>query len=97
MYDIGAFPGVKLGGASEFVAEVIEVDDDGLRRLDSYEGYREDDPDNSLYLRVQLPDGCWIYEFNEPLYNKPVVPSGDWLEHVGSTRGRAAGLGDNGF
>jgi gamma-glutamylcyclotransferase (GGCT)/AIG2-like uncharacterized protein YtfP len=50
-----------------------------LARLDRYEDFRPDDPDASLFLRVEttatLPDGsrhrCWVY-----VYNRPVPGSG---------------------
>lgn len=95
MYDIGSFPGVRLGEIGRFAVEEIEVDDAGLARLDRYEGYRESDPDYSLYLRRQLPCGSFIYEYNESLTKCPVVECGDWLEYRGETFGRAAGLGHN--
>jgi gamma-glutamylcyclotransferase (GGCT)/AIG2-like uncharacterized protein YtfP len=78
MHNLGWFPGVKLGGNSKFVAEVLTVDDAELGRLDSYEGYREDDPEHSLYLRVQH-DGGWIYVYNSDMSDYPVIEGGDWL------------------
>lgn len=89
MYDLGSYPGVKLGGNSHFMCEVLEVDDNELAALDRYEGYYENEPESSLYLRVQH-DGGWIYEFNGPMMDYPFVEGGDWLVYRNQERGRAA-------
>lgn len=105
MYDLGWFPGVKVNWdavellksgfglpaeAPKFVAERIEVDDERLKQLDSYEGYYPDDPNGSLYIRKPYLDGH-IYEYNQQLSEShQVVTSGDWLKHTNSSRGRAA-------
>lgn len=87
MFDIGHFPAVILpteGGPVEdqqrlFAFECIEVDDNRLKRLDSYEGYSVNNPEDSLYLRVPFKDG-FIYVWNR---NRPPessrVECGDWL------------------
>jgi gamma-glutamylcyclotransferase (GGCT)/AIG2-like uncharacterized protein YtfP len=83
MYDLGWFPGVKLGGPgcnSSFRAEIIEVSDYKLKSLDSYEGFRPDDLDGSLYLRVPYEDG-WVYVYNKDVEAKTFIPGGDWLSH----------------
>jgi len=75
MYDLGAYPGVVLGGdgSGEVHGEVFTVPDAAiLARLDAYEDYRPLDPGRSLFLRVQtavmLASGarevCWIYVYN---------------------------------
>lgn len=89
MYDLGWFPGVKLDRSTNvgptFVAERIEVSDDRLKRFDKYEGYRPDDPEGSLYVRVPVLDG-WIYEYNRPVAGNLVIEDGDWLRYY--KRGR---------
>ena len=85
LYDLGAFPGIKLDNSSNTVVtcELIEVTDEELERLDRYEGYRPSDPDNSLYIRRKLDWGPFIYEYNDPFGNlseKGIVPSGDWSD-----------------
>jgi len=98
MYDLGAYPGIKLGSPKEkrfVVVEEIEVDDDGLRRLDQYEGYSRYNPKGSLYIRMKAPCGSWIYQFNDEIDKYAVVESGDWLDYTDSVRGSAAGLGSN--
>ena len=90
--DLGWFPGavVKAPDFGEtFKAEIIEVDDTELKRLDRYEGYVVTDPAHSLYVRVPYLDG-WIYVYNKDMSNKPKIEGGDWLEYTKSERGVAA-------
>lgn len=99
MFDLGWFPGVTLDPDTpdaRFVVETIEVDDAGLSRLDSYEGYHEEAPDSSLYLRKSVcVDGvtAWIYEYNQGFSdNHERVLTGDWLAHTNEQSGASAGL-----
>lgn len=92
MYDLGWYPGVKLGGKSQFVAERIEVDDDRLQQLDNYEGYNPHNHESSLFIRRHYLDG-WIYEYNQQLTGSQVISSGDWLAYTKEKKGRAAHLG----
>ena len=75
MYDLGHFPGVKLGGPRRFVANLIECDDNCLDRLDGYEGVPH------LYTRQTInleEEGlAYIYEINGPA-RWPIVEIGDW-------------------
>jgi gamma-glutamylcyclotransferase (GGCT)/AIG2-like uncharacterized protein YtfP len=79
MYDLGAFPGITLGGDSQIVGEVWAIRPDAIPALDRYEG------EGRLYTRrrhsVALAGGSeqpvWVYEINEP--RGRVVASGDWL------------------
>lgn len=98
MYNIGAFPGVKLDNLRDtdtVVVEEVEVDDAGLRRLDGYEGCNPDDPKNSLYNRVRMDCGSWLYVFNASTLGKEVVPDGDWLKFLGARHGSASRLVSN--
>lgn len=96
MFDLGAFPGVKLG-EGRVVCELVEVDDDTLQDLDRYEGYYEEAPEHSLYVRRRFVDDeqgvdAWIYEYNEGPCDRSLVPSGDWLEYTGASCGGAQSL-----
>jgi gamma-glutamylcyclotransferase (GGCT)/AIG2-like uncharacterized protein YtfP len=53
MLHLGGFPGI-VPGNGRIVGEVYEIDEDTLARLDSIEGYREDDPKHSLYIRQEI-------------------------------------------
>ena len=86
MYDLGSFPGIKLDGNPDgFLCDVLDLKDpDDIQHLDAYEGYVENNPASSLYLRqtVELPHfgKCFIYEYNNHVGGKPRIASGDWAE-----------------
>jgi len=92
LFDLGLYPAVIPATDGRVWGEVSEVSDPAtvLAALDDIEGYRDDDPDSSLYRRartsVTLPDGstaqAWVYFYNAPLGKAPRIPSGDYLEHV---------------
>jgi gamma-glutamylcyclotransferase (GGCT)/AIG2-like uncharacterized protein YtfP len=96
MFSLGGFPGVRLTDEPGFTfqAEIVEVDDETLARLDQYEGYYESSPENSLYIRQRFTDpergiDAWVYEYNHERVGEQ-VPDGDWLAYVGKPRGGAA-------
>lgn len=86
LYNIGWFPGIRLGGPQDVKVEVYEVspevEGEVLSILDSYEGYREGDP-GSLYFRkeVETTSGhtVSIYEYRESPSETTLIPSGDWM------------------
>lgn len=81
LYDLGWFPGARLGvGNRTFLAEVIEVDDKRLKELDRYEGYDPNDEGSSLYIRREY-NGGYIYEYNRSCSSRDLIPSGDWQAH----------------
>jgi gamma-glutamylcyclotransferase (GGCT)/AIG2-like uncharacterized protein YtfP len=87
LFDLGAFPGAVNIGDSEdsFQAEVIEVDDQQLRSLDSYEGFYADSPSSSLFIRKPYKDG-FIYEYNRlSIAGRPQIT--DWLSYKQQERG----------
>ena len=88
LYDLGWFPGIKLGGNNEVVCERIEVED--LAAVDRYEGYFPDDLDASLYIRRPFLDG-YIYEFARDVNPVKQVLSGDWLDYRKEKRGLYGG------
>jgi gamma-glutamylcyclotransferase (GGCT)/AIG2-like uncharacterized protein YtfP len=61
-----------------------------LSSLDDIEGFRVEEPDASLYNRVETPvtfeDGhvayAWVYFYNAPLGRAERIASGDYLEHL---------------
>ena len=61
-----------------------------LSALDEIEGYRPNEPDTSLYWRVETPvtfadgrvESAWVYFYNAPLGRAQRVESGDYLEHL---------------
>lgn len=85
LFKLGWYPGIKLMKEEEcngnyVVCEQIEVDSDGLRELDQYEGcYPDLPPSESLYLRTSYLDG-WIYTYNRSLEDYNHIESGDWMK-----------------
>lgn len=95
LYDLGWYPGIRLLSPDDgkFVTcEVREVSDEGLEEFDTYEGYDADNPEGSLYLRVPFEDKH-IYVYNQDFGSRPVVESGDWLQHRRERSGSAALMG----
>lgn len=83
LYDTGwGFPAFVPDGATEVVAELLEVDEAMMERLDRLEGYP------NLYDRrkvtVSMPDGqddtAWVYMMNRLPDRAKVIPVGDWRE-----------------
>ena len=92
LFDLGIYPAAVPGPDGHVWGEVYDMADPArvLAALDDIEGYRQEDPDRSLYTRSQapvlLPDStiadAWVYFYNAPLGKAPRIPSGDYLEHV---------------
>jgi gamma-glutamylcyclotransferase (GGCT)/AIG2-like uncharacterized protein YtfP len=93
LYDLGTFPGaVKTSGLNEILGDVFEVTDPKsvFQVLDRYEGYLENDPEKSEYIRVktdvQMNSGnklsVWIYWCNLDLQGKPVIKNKDYLRYL---------------
>lgn len=89
MFDLGWFPGVvniETAVDTFCKAEIIEVDDETLARLDSYEGYNPNHLASSLYVRKAYQDG-FIYQYNGSVEGKMPVPTGDWLDYTQMSKG----------
>ena len=92
LFDLGLFPAAIPSPGGRIQGEVYQVDDDPsvMARLDEIEGYRQSEPDTSLYTRVEttvtLDSGAaeqaWVYFYNAPLGRADRIPSGDYLEHL---------------
>lgn len=91
LYDLGEYPGATLDPNAEttIVGDLFELPDDDrfLAALDEYEGYSEDDPGASLFVRsrcwVRLDDGreteSWMYTYNGDVSSATLIPKGDYL------------------
>lgn len=93
LFDLGIYPAaVPAGDDSTVAGEVYEVLDPAtvLGALDEIEGFRPNEPERSLYLRVvtdvTMDSGptrqAWAYFYNAPLGRAERIPSGDYLEHL---------------
>lgn len=90
LYDLGPYPGARLGGApgDEIEGEVLALPDleTRLADLDRYEGYRPEAPDASVYLRTScdacLASGetirCFVYVIAEEPPAERRIPDGRW-------------------
>ena len=88
LYDLGAYPGLKLNESASFViGEIYEVDEHTLSELDQFEL-------SSDYIRKEVNvehnhqrSHCWIYvpPHDEELFSvREVIESGDWIQHIRS-------------
>jgi len=92
LFDLGIYPAAIPSSDSRVHGEVHRMTDVGgvLAALDEIEGYRPDEPDTSLYTRVEtavtFADGhqepAWAYFYNAPLGQARRIESGDYLEHL---------------
>jgi len=93
LFDLGIYPAAVPADDGCVWGEVhrmLDVDA-VLSALDEIEGYSANEPDASLYTRVETPvtfdDGqvadAWVYFYNAPLGRAQRIESGDYLEHLG--------------
>lgn len=92
LHNLGGFPGLQEGDG-DVIGDLFEIHDDSIMSsLDMYEGYREDDPENSLFVRKSICldtiDGLetfadtpiWVYFFGHNPPEGTVIKSGDWFK-----------------
>ena len=92
LFDLGIYPAAIPASDGRVWGEVHRMlDTDAvLTALDEIEGYRPNEPDHSLYMRVEtlvtFDDGrsspAWAYFYNAPLGRAQRIESGDYLEHL---------------
>jgi gamma-glutamylcyclotransferase (GGCT)/AIG2-like uncharacterized protein YtfP len=94
LYDLGQYPGAKPGkdGREITVGDVYEIEQkrwsELIDKLDEYEGFDADNPDNSEYIRKEetIKMGAknvtaWIYWYNLPLRGRRPIKMGDYIMH----------------
>jgi gamma-glutamylcyclotransferase (GGCT)/AIG2-like uncharacterized protein YtfP len=93
LFDLGIYPAAVPADDDSMVAgELYELLDPAtvLGALDEIEGFRPNEPERSLYVRVMtdvtLDSGqsrpAWAYFYNAPLGRAERIPSGDYLEYL---------------
>lgn len=91
LFDVGLYPAAIPATDALVQGELHRMSDDSvLHDLDEIEGYRPEDPDASLYRRLETPvtlgDGttelAWTYFYNAPLGSAPRIESGDYLDYL---------------
>ena len=92
LYDLGAYPGLRLCGSSSVAGEIYLIDRSLEQLLDRLESVRSDGTGEyvkrSVVVRLQgTALECLVYEIQaDRIAQAAVVSSGDWMAHVG--RGR---------
>jgi gamma-glutamylcyclotransferase (GGCT)/AIG2-like uncharacterized protein YtfP len=92
LFDLGIYPAAIPSSDGRVSGEVHRMVDSEtvLAVLDEFEGVRPNEPDASLYVRVETPvtleDGslahAWVYFYNAPLGKARRIESGDYLAHL---------------
>jgi gamma-glutamylcyclotransferase (GGCT)/AIG2-like uncharacterized protein YtfP len=92
LFDLGIYPAAVPDPEGRVWGEVYQMrePDDVLPALDTIEGYCPEEPDASLYMRVEIPivfengtvENGWVYFYNAPLGRAERIVSGDYLEHL---------------
>jgi len=93
LYDLGRYPGaVKSNKGNEIIGDVFLLSDPDkvFKILDGYEGYQEDETEDSEFVRkrnrVRLNSGkninAWIYWYNFDPQNKVPIRQKDYLNYL---------------
>jgi gamma-glutamylcyclotransferase (GGCT)/AIG2-like uncharacterized protein YtfP len=91
LFDVGLYPAAIPASDAVVQGEVHRMSDESvLRDLDEIEGFRPEQPDSSLYTRLETPvtfpggrtENAWTYFYNAPLGNSPRIESGDYLDYL---------------
>lgn len=85
LYDLGAYPGARLGGTARLQGEVYRIEAALESQLDRLEEVKPDDQGEYLKreVRVQIDShafDCLVYEIHHRrVVGRPVIASGDWM------------------
>jgi gamma-glutamylcyclotransferase (GGCT)/AIG2-like uncharacterized protein YtfP len=92
LFDLGIYPAAIPDPDGVVIGEVYRARDleKVLEGLDDIEGYCPDQPESSLYTRVEVPvvyedgssEAVWVYFYNAPLGRAERIRSGDYLEYL---------------
>ena len=88
LYDLGASPGVVLGGAGRVKGEIYRVEPAVEVALDLLEEVAEDDSGEYIKREVRVMVGaqsldCLVYEIHPSrIGGHPVIGDGDWIAHA---------------
>lgn len=94
LFDLGGYPGAiyQLDGATTVYGTVYDIGQHKssiLACLDQYEGTGEAFDQPNEYVRTVIPVrqrndviACWVYLYNLLICEKPVIESGDYVQHV---------------
>ncbi|MGJ3704239.1 gamma-glutamylcyclotransferase family protein [Variovorax sp. AFSI2.2] len=88
LYDLGAYPGVVLGGKGRVVGEIYSVEPEVEAALDALEEVADDDAGEYIRRHVMVEAGvqqfeCLVYEIHPSrIAGRAVIRSGDWIAHA---------------
>ena len=97
LYDLGEYPAaLPTHDEAYLIGELYRIKNEeefywAMEQLDAYEGIHADPEDGALpyrrdlatvYITNEITTTAWIYWFNEPILNHPIIPSGDVLEYM---------------
>lgn len=88
LYDLGAYPGVVLGGSARVAGEIYRIDAEVEAALDLLEAVAEDDGGEYLRRHVEVEAGaqrirCLVYEIHPSrIAGRAVIAGGDWMAHL---------------
>jgi gamma-glutamylcyclotransferase (GGCT)/AIG2-like uncharacterized protein YtfP len=88
LYDLGAYPGIVLGGAGRVKGEIYRVELAVEAALDLLEEVAEDDSGEYIRREVRVALGaqwldCLVYEIHPSrIAGRPVIGGGDWIAHA---------------
>ena len=88
LYDLGAYPGVVLGGKRLVVGEIYRIEPEVEAALDVLEEVADDDAGEYIRRHVTLEAGaqqfeCLVYEIHPSrIAGRAVIRSGDWIAHA---------------
>ncbi|KIQ21253.1 gamma-glutamyl cyclotransferase [Variovorax paradoxus] len=88
LYDLGAYPGIVLGGAGRVKGEIYRIEPAVEAALDLLEEVAEDDSGEYIKREVRIAlDAQWldclVYEIHPSrIEGRPVIGGGDWIAHA---------------
>ena len=88
LYDLGAYPGIVLGGAGRVKGEIYRVEPAVETALDLLEEVAEDDSGEYIKREVRVALGarwldCLVYEIHPSrIAGRPVIDGGNWIAHA---------------
>ena len=94
LYDLGAYPGMVLGGPSRVRGEVYRIAPRVEAALDELEEVADDDSGEYIKREIAITVGgcalhCLVYEIQPSrVVERAVIASGDWLDHLISRKKR---------
>ena len=93
LYDVGSYPAM-ISGDGTVHGEVYNINLEKLKIIDLFEGYEEQKPSLSHYIRISVPifsgkdesTEAEVYLYNHSVNGMVLIKSGDYFEYLNSKR-----------